>query len=456
MDTKCFKHPEKNASNKCYYCHRFLCSDCLNYNKKYKRYSCKNQSDCLAYQEKNNYNQVRDAQLGQAGNGKINHADKVADKVKEQKPTYTPVKEPTYASEKGNELFEIICWIGATIFGIALAFILIIIMPEVKLIFITFLAISPFILIYFFIVLITTLFKGQQEIVCPFCKAILKIYKEQRNNKINCLLCKNELLLKNIEEPFVLFICPFCKTEIGASDNCDDIKCLVCGLEIILSKGEPIVKNQNYQCPSCGKKIFKILYCLNCGNLICDSFDRSHRESPFVNYASAKYLLVSGNQNFSQNFNFLKKLDYLDEIIYICGYLKKSLSFEENFPLVIDQVREIDILYAKILNGLAINLPPVIKEKPGDGYYIRNQIDLILSNKCIIYRDKLIKILKDRDPSLNFVEFKKMDMEISKKQIGNARYGIGQIELYSFTIKNIKIFSQQMINESKRILKNYR
>ncbi len=49
--TKCYNHEGKEATATCHYCRRQLCSECVIFNRKGKSYHCKNENDCLAYQE---------------------------------------------------------------------------------------------------------------------------------------------------------------------------------------------------------------------------------------------------------------------------------------------------------------------------------------------------------------------------------------------------------------------
>ena len=50
MERKCYNHPERYPVGTCRYCGRSLCSECLVTGKGY--YHCKNEDDCLAFQEK--------------------------------------------------------------------------------------------------------------------------------------------------------------------------------------------------------------------------------------------------------------------------------------------------------------------------------------------------------------------------------------------------------------------
>jgi hypothetical protein len=48
---KCYNHPEKNAIGTCHYCCRYLCSECSLLNRKEKHICCKDEIECLNYQE---------------------------------------------------------------------------------------------------------------------------------------------------------------------------------------------------------------------------------------------------------------------------------------------------------------------------------------------------------------------------------------------------------------------
>jgi hypothetical protein len=51
MIRKCYTHPKNDAIGTCHYCGRCLCSECVaSWRKGY--YYCKDQSDCLTFQEK--------------------------------------------------------------------------------------------------------------------------------------------------------------------------------------------------------------------------------------------------------------------------------------------------------------------------------------------------------------------------------------------------------------------
>jgi hypothetical protein len=50
MKTYCYHHSKKEAINKCNWCERSLCEECLIENKNKKYMSCKNNDDCLAFQ----------------------------------------------------------------------------------------------------------------------------------------------------------------------------------------------------------------------------------------------------------------------------------------------------------------------------------------------------------------------------------------------------------------------
>ena len=50
MAEKCYNHPQYDAMGTCRYCGRLLCSDCLAKGEGY--YYCKNEDDCLTFQEK--------------------------------------------------------------------------------------------------------------------------------------------------------------------------------------------------------------------------------------------------------------------------------------------------------------------------------------------------------------------------------------------------------------------
>jgi hypothetical protein len=51
MPEKCHHHPEKNAIATCHYCDRSFCDECLVHNRKAKYYRCKDEQNCLSYQE---------------------------------------------------------------------------------------------------------------------------------------------------------------------------------------------------------------------------------------------------------------------------------------------------------------------------------------------------------------------------------------------------------------------
>lgn len=50
MAKNCYNHPQYKAIGTCRYCGRSLCSDCLAKGEDY--YYCKNEDDCLTFQEK--------------------------------------------------------------------------------------------------------------------------------------------------------------------------------------------------------------------------------------------------------------------------------------------------------------------------------------------------------------------------------------------------------------------
>jgi hypothetical protein len=52
MVNKCFNHPQNDAVGMCHYCGRFLCVHCAQRGDGY--YYCKNELDCLAFQEREN------------------------------------------------------------------------------------------------------------------------------------------------------------------------------------------------------------------------------------------------------------------------------------------------------------------------------------------------------------------------------------------------------------------
>ena len=52
MKRKCYHHPQKDALANCLYCGRFLCHTCLQ--KRGDVYCCKDDYDCLSFQEKEN------------------------------------------------------------------------------------------------------------------------------------------------------------------------------------------------------------------------------------------------------------------------------------------------------------------------------------------------------------------------------------------------------------------